>query len=81
MCSVVSQLVVPFIYIWEVWTHSYEIANKSHMIKWITTDEIRIITRVNLIVRLRAEPSATFCVQHCSFNPTAASTIFCLYIL
>jgi hypothetical protein len=49
-----SQSVVPFIFIGdEVWTCSEEIANNSHVIRWITTHEIRIITRVNLIAGMR----------------------------
>jgi hypothetical protein len=30
-------------------SRSYTIANRSHMIKWITTHEIRIITQINLV--------------------------------
>jgi hypothetical protein len=45
-----SQLAVPLhIYKGEVWTHAQAIANKPHVIRWITTHEIRIIARVNLI--------------------------------
>jgi hypothetical protein len=40
-------------YIGEVWTRSYVIANKFHVIRWITTHEIKIIDRVNLIAGAR----------------------------
>jgi hypothetical protein len=41
-----------YIYIYirgEVWTHSEAIANRSYVIRWITTHEIRITVRVNLM--------------------------------
>jgi hypothetical protein len=50
ICSGILNWSYPFIFIGEeVWTCSYEIANNFHVIRWITTHEIRIITWVDMI--------------------------------
>jgi hypothetical protein len=43
MYSVVLNRPYPFVYIGEIWTRSYAIANKSHVIRWIIMHEIKII--------------------------------------
>jgi hypothetical protein len=63
-----SQSAAPFIFIEEdVCTCSSAIANNSHVIRWITTHEIKIITQVNLTAR-GVDCLRHFCAQHHFFR-------------
>jgi hypothetical protein len=53
MCSGVHNRSYPFIYIGEGLDPFLAITNKSHVIRWMTTHEIRIIARVNLTAGAR----------------------------